>query len=174
MRLQLNLLPTMALNSFASLLALLSLITSISTQAQVAIISNTLPSCAQACAILLQSQTACVPPPLGAAAVSNQQTYNSCFCNAVKVAAPANAICPACSPADMSTTQQWLGGVCNAQNAAAPNVPSTSTASSTTLATSTTATSTTAAAKATGARTAGGVTQDTSDGNKSWYCKISG
>ena len=159
----------MALNSFASLLTLLSLITSISAQAQVAIISDTLPSCAQNCAILQQSQTACVPPPLGAAAVSNQQTYNSCFCNAVKVAAPADAICPACSPADVSATQQWLGGVCNAQNAAAPNGPTTTTTSSTTS-----ATSTTPAAKATGARTAGGVTQDTSDGNKSWYYLISG
>lgn len=145
--------------------------------AQTTLISNTLPACAQSCPVLLQAQSACVPPPTGAAAVSNQQTYTSCFCQSNYLvplkSGSANNLCPTCSAADLSTTQQWYNGLCQQGTAPANNNNGNNNngqqpaKSSSTLTTSTT---TPPASKQTGSNTAGGVTQDTSpeDQNKSW------
>ena len=146
--------------------------------AQITLISNTLPACAQSCPVFLQAQSACVPPPNGAAAVSNQQTYTSCFCQSNYLtplkSGSANNLCPTCSAADMSTTQQWYNGLCQQGTAPASNNNNNnnnngqqSAKPSSTLTTSTTAPP---ASKQTGSNTAGGVTQDTSpeDQNKSW------
>lgn len=168
----------MAVMSLHSFLAVMIFLSSVSAQ-QVTLISNALPACAQSCPVLLQAQSACVPPPLGAAAVSNQQTYTSCFCQSSYLgplkAGTGTSVCPTCSTADMSTTQQWYNGLCGTQNGAAtpPNgqVPTTTTSSSSTT---TAPTQTTNTAKPTGARTAGGVTQDTSGTNRSWYGPASG
>lgn len=67
---------TMGFLSVHSFLAILTLLSSASAQ-QVTLISNTLPACAQSCPVLIQAQSACVPPPLGAAAVSNQQSVST-------------------------------------------------------------------------------------------------
>ena len=145
------------------------------TYAQTTIISNTLPACAQSCPVLIQAQSACVPPPAGAAAVSNQQTYTSCFCQSNYLvplkSGSASTLCPTCSAQDMSSTQQWFNRLCqqgvapggNNNNGGGQQAPK----SSSTLKTS----STPPASKQTGSSTAGGVTQDTSpeDQNKSWY-----
>lgn len=71
-------LSTMQLLNFSPILALFSFISSTSAQApaQATLISNTLPACAQSCPTLIQAQSACVPPPLGAAAVTDQRMFS--------------------------------------------------------------------------------------------------
>ncbi|MCJ1463931.1 hypothetical protein MMC07_002540 [Pseudocyphellaria aurata] len=92
-------------------------------------ISTTLPTCAQQCALLQQAQTICIPP---AAPVTNQDIYQSCFCesNLLKpLAATPAQVCPACSPAELGTLQSWFAGFCTPAAGAQPTTLSTSTSS---------------------------------------------
>ena len=139
-------------------------------QQPVTLIASSLPACAQSCAILLQAQQACVPQPNGAAAVSNQATYTSCFCQSAYLTPlngpSAQSVCPACQSNDQTTLQSWFQGFCKTggTNNNADGQAATSTASKST------STKVAAAATGTGAKTAGGVTQDTSAAaqNRSW------
>lgn len=167
---------SMAVSRFTLFLVVICLLQPL-TFAQTSVLSSTLPSCAQQCPVLMQAQSACVPPPLGAAAVSNQQTYTSCFCQSSYLGAmksgSAGSLCPQCSAADMSTTQQWYNGLCQQGNAPTNNQPNgqqPAASPSSTLITSTTQ----PASKQTGSSRAGGVTQDTSpaDQDKSWYASL--
>lgn len=93
------------------------------------LISPTLPACAQQCATLLQAQAGCVPP---AALVSDQSTYQSCFCQSAfltPLAANPSTICPACSPVDLTTLQTWFTGFCTT-GAQLPTSTTSSTSSS--------------------------------------------
>ncbi len=83
------------------------------------LISDSLPACGQQCPVLLQAQAGCVPP---AAPVTNQNIYQSCFCQSTflvpLLAGGTSTLCTACSPAEMGTIQTWYQGSC-----AAPNQP---------------------------------------------------
>lgn len=101
------------------LLSLPTLILSFSvsgTLAQV-LISNALPTCGQQCAILLQAQAACVPP---AAPVTDQNIYQSCFCQSAfltpLITGGSTYICPGCSPAEIGTIETWYQKSCAAPN----------------------------------------------------------
>ena len=140
-------------------------------QQPITLIATSLPACAQSCPTLLQAQSACVPPPNGAAAVSDSATYNSCFCHSNYLVAlngqSAQSVCPTCPAGDTTSLQSWYQGFCSSGGAAvAGNGPTTSTSTSSTS----TSAKTAAAATGTGAKSAGGVTQDTNpaDQNKSW------
>ena len=138
-------------------------------QQPVTLIATNLPACAQSCPTLLQAQSACVPPPNGAAAVSNSATYNSCFCHSNYLVAlngqSAQSVCPTCSAGDTTSLQSWYQAFCTSGGAVAGNGPTTTSTSS-----SSTSTKTAATATGTGAKSNGGVTQDTNpaDQNKSW------
>lgn len=157
-------------SSLISTLAVLGTLRTALAQQPVTLIATSLPACAQSCTTLLQAQSACVPPPNGAAAVSDSATYNSCFCHSNYLVAlngqSAQTVCPACSAGDTTSLQSWYQGFCSSGGAAvAGNGPTTTSTSS-----SSTPTKTAATATGTGAKSAGGVTQDTNpaDQNKSW------
>ena len=99
------------------------------------LISPTLPSCAQQCSVLQQAQTACIPA--GGAPVSDQATYQSCFCQSnflTQLQSPSPVqLCSSCSASDMAAIQSWFKATC--QPGAANNGPTTTpsiTSSSTT------------------------------------------
>ena len=153
-------------------LALLGTLRTTLAQQPITLIATSLPACAQSCPILLQAQSACVPPPNGVAAVSDSATYNSCFCHSSYLVAlngqSAQSVCPTCSAGDAASLQSWYQGLCSSGGAGgAANGPTTS---STSTSSTSTSTKTAAAATGTGAKSAGGVTQDTNpaDQNKSW------
>lgn len=76
-------------------------------------ISSTLPACAQQCGTLQSAQTNCVPP---AVPVTNQGTYQSCFCTSlIQLPLTPSLICSTCSPADLAILQDWYAGLCNQQ-----------------------------------------------------------
>ena len=141
------------------------------SQQAVTLIASSLPACAQSCQTLIQAQSACVPPPNGAAAVSNTATYNSCFCNSAYLTAlkgqAAQGVCPTCSAGDLSSLQSWFQGFCT--NGGVAGGAGDNANGQTTTSTTSTPTATKAKAAAT-AKSAGGVTQDTNpaDQNKSW------
>ena len=154
-----------------STLAVLGTLWTTLAQQPITLIATNLPACAQSCPTLLQAQSACVPPPNGAAAVSDSATYNSCFCHSNYLVAlngqSAQSVCPTCPAGDTTSLQSWYQGFCSSGGAAvAGNGPTTSTSTSSTS----TSAKTAAAATGTGAKSAGGVTQDTNpaDQNKSW------
>lgn len=78
------------------------------------LVANTLPSCAQTCAQLQNAQSSCTPA--GGAPVSNQQTYQSCFCQSTLLSqlySPQSIpFCTQCSAADMATIQSWYKSFC--------------------------------------------------------------
>ncbi|MCJ1304362.1 hypothetical protein MMC08_007174 [Hypocenomyce scalaris] len=100
---------------------LLAVLATMSAAQQATILPATLPACAAQCTPLDQAQTGCVPP---AAPVTNQATYQSCFCQSAYLsslyASGASTLCgAACSAADMSSIQSWYQGFCPQQAAAA-------------------------------------------------------
>lgn len=103
-------LSTLALSFFVS-----------STLAQL-LIANTLPTCGQQCPILLQAQAGCVPP---AAPVTNPNIYQSCFCQSDFLkplyVAGSTTVCPACSPQDMGTIENWYQTLCVPPDQAPPD-----------------------------------------------------
>ena len=87
------------------------------------LIPTTLPACAQTCAVLQAAATGCVPP---AAPVTDQNTYQSCFCQSALLSSlqtSSSNLCPSqCSDADYATIDTWYKSVCPSNNAAAPPV----------------------------------------------------
>ena len=87
----------------------------ISTLSQTLIPGN-LPTCTASCAQLQNAQTSCTPA--GGAPVSNDQTYQSCFCQSALLTTlkqqPGAQLCTQCSPQDMQTIQTWYQGFCKA------------------------------------------------------------
>lgn len=84
---------------------------------------DALPACAQQCPVLSQAQAACVPP---AAPVTDQATYESCFCQSgylTQLKSDPSALCGSvCTAAsDLSQIQQWYAQNCvnDGSNAAA-------------------------------------------------------
>ena len=77
-------------------------------------IPSSLPTCAATCAQLQNAQTGCTPA--GGAPVSNQQTYQSCFCQSALLTAylqsPGVQLCTQCAPADNQAIQNWYQGFC--------------------------------------------------------------
>jgi len=78
-----------------------------------ALISSTLPSCAQQCTVLQQAATGCTPA--GGAPVANQATYQSCFCQSALLpsllSTEAVQLCSTCPPSDMASIQSWVGTI---------------------------------------------------------------
>ncbi|KIX94040.1 uncharacterized protein Z520_10377 [Fonsecaea multimorphosa CBS 102226] len=94
---------------------LLSLLRLVSAQSIVPTSSSAqFPSCAVNCAVLLQAQTACVPP---AQPATNQITYENCFCQSSFLQAlygSPDAICTAecTSESDRDLLQTWFTNFC--------------------------------------------------------------
>lgn len=130
------------------------------------IIPPTIPVCAQTCPILLDAQRNCVPP---AAPVTEQGTYQSCFClSALLTQLPSSpaAVCPACSSGDQGLLQSWFGDLCK-QGAPVNSVPAPT--PTTVLVSSTTAR---AAPTATSNNAAGGgstISTRPSPDHRSWW-----
>ena len=104
---------TMPRPTYASfVLATLALV-----HAQTTLLSPTLPVCAPACPVLIQAQSGCVPP---AAPVTNQATYQSCFCQSgylTSLKSSSNNICaPQCSDSDFAAIESWYKGLCTVNN----------------------------------------------------------
>ena len=112
------------------------------TYAQTTILSPTLPACASTCPVLIQAQSGCVPP---AAPVTNQATYQSCFCQSAyltSLKSSNNNICaPQCSDSDFAAIDTWYKGLCGGNAAAgqATTIATLTPTPTTTLATTTTA-----------------------------------
>lgn len=88
-------------------------------QTQTLIPSTGLPTCAATCAQLQNAQTGCTPA--GGAPVSNDATYQSCFCQSALLTAlhqgPGAQLCTQCSSTDMQSIQTWYQGFCSNKGA---------------------------------------------------------
>lgn len=93
-----------------------------------------LPSCATKCGPLYDANGACVPPVV---AVSNEETYDTCFCNYNKLQpflTGTSNVCDTagCDSSGITSIRNWFTSFCNGKAAAA----TTSTASSSSTGTS--------------------------------------
>ena len=135
---------------------------------QATLIPSSLPPCAQTCPVLVQAQSACVPP---AALVTNPATYQSCFCQSaflvsLRSSSDGNICAPQCPDGDFAAIKSWYKGFCQIGGAA----PTT-----TTLVTSTTTTgipTSATGASSTAIVDAGGQTQPPSSGSN-WCANLS-
>jgi hypothetical protein len=74
--------------------------------------SSTFPACGLSCQLLLEAQSGCVPPQ---AAVTNSDTYVSCFCQSALISGlPYTAsMCPTCTTAsDQQLLINWYKDYC--------------------------------------------------------------
>lgn len=109
--------------------------------------SSTFPECGLTCTILQTAQSACVPP---SAAVTNDQTYISCFCQSSYLTSlkSSGALCTTCTSAsDQQLLVNWYNGYCDGGYTSTLSATTTTTTASSTSSTATGATTTTAAAK---------------------------
>ncbi|EED18561.1 integral membrane protein [Talaromyces stipitatus ATCC 10500] len=129
--------------------------------------TSNFPACGLQCQLLLEAQSACVPPQ---ARVSNTDTYVSCFCQSSLISGlPYTAsMCPTCTSAsDQQLLINWYKSYCaggfrsTLTNTA---TATTSTVSRTTSTTSTTSTTTAPARKGTSSSSTG-----VSSDSKSWF-----
>ncbi|KAI9668301.1 MAG: hypothetical protein M1821_001121 [Bathelium mastoideum] len=124
-----------------SALTILTLLPTTSAQQLLQYGANELPTCAQGCTLLNQAQSACVPP---AAPVTNQATYQSCFCQSAYLRTlytTPNGVCDAyCGQSDLVKIQQWYDGLC--KSGAAATIPPSSSSSSAPATSSTSAVAT--------------------------------
>lgn len=100
----------------AGLLLAVSTFTTIATAQAIipSAASASFPPCALSCTQLIEAQNNCIPP---AAPVTNQATYDSCFCQSSLLAqlrvspdGTCDAFCPAQS--DRQLLQNWYKGFC--------------------------------------------------------------
>lgn len=143
--------------------------------------SAAFPQCALSCTQLLEAQSNCLPP---AAPVTNQATYNSCFCQSSLLAqlrispdGTCDAFCPAES--DRQLLQSWYKSYCasgtpsttDAATASTigPPGPSTITSGVTTVTVIINPTSSSASSTTPSITGSGTTVGTTSSSNKSWY-----
>jgi len=133
---------------------------------------NALPTCAQSCTLLQQAQSACVPP---AAPVTDQATYQSCFCQSgylTTLKTSAAGVCDtACGSSDQQQVQTWYLSTCQlgTTDAAATVTPAgASTSAATVAGTSTTAPATASATAATSGSVAGSQQRNPSWWDRHW------
>lgn len=143
--------------------------------------SAAFPQCALSCTQLIEAQNNCLPP---AAPVTNQATYNSCFCQSGLLAqlrispdGTCDAFCPAES--DRQLLQSWYTSYCAAGTTSIINAVTTSTSAQPDPSTVTSGVSTviviinpssSSASSASPTTTGSGTTVGTSSSsNKSWY-----
>lgn len=130
--------------------------------------SSTFPACGLSCQLLLEAQSACVPPQAG---VSNTDTYISCFCQSSLISGlPYTAsMCPTCTTAsDQQLLINWYKNYCAGGFRATLTASATTTTSSVT---STTGLNTASATETTSSPRKGSSpsSDDTSSsGKKSW------
>lgn len=134
--------------------------------AQTVIDYSKVPDCARQCTVLGQAETGCVPS--GGAPVTDQNTYQSCFCQSALLTTlkTSGALCQSvCSPDDATKISQFYVSLCNGPVQPAP-------AATTTVATTTPSTATTSTQT-------GGTTNGATAGNnvvsstkKSWYANL--
>lgn len=130
--------------------------------------SSTFPACGLQCQLLLEAQSACVPPQ---AEVTNSDTYVSCFCQSSLISGlPYTAsMCPTCtSPSDQQLLMTWYKDYCAGGFRSTMTTSATATTSSIT---STTGTDTASATSTTSpARKGSSSSSDnaSSSGSKSW------
>lgn len=114
-------------------LAISLLFASVKAQTLLVYGENDLPTCAQQCQVLQQAQSACVPP---AAPVTNQATYESCFCQSgylSTLSSSATSVCDGiCSASDQVKIQSWYTTNCKDDGADVAAAAVTTTAAATT------------------------------------------
>jgi hypothetical protein len=132
--------------------------------------SSTFPECGLSCTALTEAQSACVPPQ---AAVTNDETYISCFCQSAYLTGltTSGTVCTSCtSYSDQELLVNWYNGYC------AGGYTSTLTATATTTSSSTsstnTAPTTTTAGATTGTSTSAAASSKSS-GPPSWLVPLS-
>ncbi|MCJ1251069.1 hypothetical protein MMC30_008300, partial [Trapelia coarctata] len=106
---------TLTIRSLSTILLLSTSLTLTVAQSG-SLLPSLLPACATTCVALQQAATGCVPP---AAPVTNQDTYQSCFCQSALLTSlqqnpSANICAPQCSDADFATIDVWYRQVCPA------------------------------------------------------------
>ncbi|GAB7357764.1 hypothetical protein MBLNU459_g0414t1 [Dothideomycetes sp. NU459] len=131
--------------------------------------TNALPTCAQGCTLLNQAQSACVPP---AAPVTNQATYESCFCQSgylKTLSTSTTGICDTvCGASDLAQIQSWYLSNCKDDGADVAATAATTSATTTAPAT-TTADVATSAPTNSGSTGESGVTPVTAPEKGSWW-----
>ena len=152
----------------ASLLTIVLTFVLVAFGQQITLIPSSLPPCAQTCPVLVQAQSACVPP---AALVSNPATYQSCFCQSaflvsLRSTSNSNICAPQCPDGDFATIASWYKGMCGISGGAPAATTLTTSTTSAGIPTSTTGASSTAVGSV------GGQTQPASSG-PNWYANLS-
>jgi hypothetical protein len=158
------------MRAMSSLLRLLlaGLLGSVSAQSIIPTTSSQFPGCAVGCNVLLQAQSACIPPNV---ATTDQITYENCFCQISLLQAlysTPDSVCAAeCTiETDRDLLQTWFTGFCQQVG---QGIDPLATAAATDGATVTVVTVTsTSTPTATGAGTSGS-SASSSSSNKSWY-----
>ena len=117
------------------------------TTAQVGTIldHSKLPNCAFSCQTLLNAQSTCVPS--GGAPTSNQQTYQSCFCQSSYLvpfkSSPVDICQGGCTATDLQQIQSWYTNLCNGGVVVTPGGSAATSSSSSSSAAAATSTSST-------------------------------
>lgn len=127
--------------------------------------SSTFPQCAVNCQVLLQAQTACLPP---SAPVSSDAIYTSCYCQSAYLTTLHTEASTTCGSSCPSTSDQqllvtWYGDFCAAGGKDVID------SSSTTTTTTTSATASSTAAGATSTSQNSSVSSDSGGGGGGWY-----
>ena len=124
--------------------------------------NDALPTCAQGCTLLQQAQSACVPP---AAPVTDQTTYESCFCQSGYLSGlktSSAGLCDStCGTADLQKIQSWYISYCQSPGAVVNVADVATTAGATTVAS-------TVAGTAASTQSATSTAAATSSGHESW------
>ena len=94
-------------------LLLLSSLPSASAQVGTLLDKSKLPACALQCQNLLSAQAVCVPP---SAQVTDQTTYQTCFCQSAYLAtfkqSPIDICGGVCTAGELQSIQSWYDGLC--------------------------------------------------------------
>lgn len=126
--------------------------------------SSTFPACGLNCQLLTEAQAGCVPPQ---AAVSNSDTYISCFCQSALISGlPYTAsMCPTCtSTSDQQLLSTWYKDYCAGGFRSTLTTTATATTSSTTGTDTASATSTASPSR----KESSPSDNSSSSGSKSW------
>lgn len=151
----------------AVLFSILLHVTSTAAQTLLVYGNNALPTCAQGCTLLTQAQAGCIPP---AAPVTDQATYESCFCQSgylKTLSTSTTGICDTvCSGSDLTQIQTWYINNCKDDGA---DVAATASTTTPVAASSTSNVATAAATNSGTSSSATGATPVTPSEQGSWY-----
>lgn len=131
--------------------------------------SSTFPECGLTCTALENAQDACVPPE---AAVTNEQTYISCFCQSAYITSlkSSGTVCTSCTSAsDQELLVSWYNGYCDGGYTSTLTATTAAATTSSTSSATTTDAATTTAATATSTSTSSADSSGSTKGNSGWF-----